>query len=276
MRTGRLYLIRSGPGARALAQLTPSSRPVVTGSGHDRSREARPPQTVTEAGNPLSSQPCPGPSRRRRWTELALIFVVAPALVSVGPRWWVLPAILGAGALALALLLADPTFPRRRLLGAGEARRAAPAVFLRAVAVCAGIFLLALALRGPGALFLLPRTHPRVWVAICLLYPLASVYPQELMFRTLFFHRYGPLFPRPGAALAANAVLFGWAHVIVHDATAMAITTIGGVLLASTYQRSRSTLLVALEHAIYGDFVFSVGIGGMFVNGLRLMSKVLG
>ena len=27
---------------------------------------------------------------------------------------------------------------------------------------------------------------------------------------------------------------------------------------------------------LYGDFVFSVGIGGMFVNGVRLLSKVVG
>jgi membrane protease YdiL (CAAX protease family) len=56
----------------------------------------------------------------------------------------------------------------------------------------------------------------------------------------------------------------------------MLLTTVGGLLFAYTYQRYRSTLLVAAEHALYGDFVFSVGIGGMFVNGVRLLSKVVG
>jgi membrane protease YdiL (CAAX protease family) len=76
-------------------------------------------------------------------------------------------------------------------------------------------------------------------------------------------------------AIAANAVLFGWAHVIVHNLTAMLLTTAGGLLFASSYQKSRSTLLVAVEHALYGDFVFSVGIGGMFVNGVGLLSRVI-
>lgn len=59
----------------------------------------------------------------------------------------------------------------------------------------------------------------------------------------------------------ASGVAFGWAHVVVHDATAMALATIGGVLFASTYERHRSTLLVALEHALYGDFVLTIGPG---------------
>jgi hypothetical protein len=33
---------------------------------------------------------------------------------------------------------------------------------------------------------------------------------------------------------------------------------------------------VAVEHALYGDLVFSIGIGGMFVNGVRLLAKALG
>ena len=115
-----------------------------------------------------------------------------------------------------------------------------------------------------------------MWAAVCLLYPLLSVYPQEIMFRTFFFHRYSDLFRRPSVAIAVNAVLFGWAHVIVHNTMAMLLTTVGGLLFASSYARSRSTLLVAVEHALYGDFVFSVGIGGMFVNGVRLLSKALG
>jgi membrane protease YdiL (CAAX protease family) len=55
----------------------------------------------------------------------------------------------------------------------------------------------------------------------------------------------------------------------------MLLTTAGGLLFAFTYLRSRSTLLVAAEHALYGDFVFTVGIGGMFVNGVRLLSKLI-
>lgn len=216
-------------------------------------------------------------SRRdaRLWLELFLLFVATPGLLSLGPRWMVLVAILGGGLLCLGWLLLDPTFPRGALVDVTPLRRGLRALAPRALLACAGIFAVALLAGGPNGLFFFPRTHPRVWLVIVSLYPLLSAYPQEVMYRTFFFHRYAGLFRTPTQLLVTNALLFGWAHILVHNAVAMALTTVGGVLFALTYQRSRSTLLVAAEHALYGDFVFSVGIGGMFVNGVRLLSKVM-
>jgi membrane protease YdiL (CAAX protease family) len=212
----------------------------------------------------------------RRWGELLLLFVLVPALLSTGPRRWVLPTILAGGILCLVLLLVDPTFERRRLLDVAGARLGLRGLLVRTVAVWLGILIFALIQRGPAGLFLFPRARPGIWLMVVLLYPIFSVYPQEIMYRTFFFHRYARLFTRPGTMIAVNAVLFGWAHILVHNLTAMLLTTLGGLLFAYTYHRFRSTLLVAAEHALYGDFVFSVGIGGMFVNGVRLLSKVVG
>jgi membrane protease YdiL (CAAX protease family) len=128
--------------------------------------------------------------------------------------------------------------------------------------------------RGGSGLFYLPRQRPLVWLGVVVLYPLFSVYPQELMYRTFFFHRYGRLFARPETLIAVNGLLFGWSHIIVHHRVAILLASVGGWLFAWTYQRSRSTALVALEHGLYGDFIFSVGIAGMFVNGVRLMSRL--
>ena len=96
------------------------------------------------------------------------------------------------------------------------------------------------------------------------LYPI-SAYPQEIMYRTFFFHRYAGLFRSQAAMIAANAVLFGWAHLLVHSFTAILLTTLGGLI--SDTPTSASTPRCWAEHALDGDFVFSVGIGGMFVNG---------
>jgi hypothetical protein len=212
------------------------------------------------------------PSPRRRWVELVVLFGVGPWVVSLGPRWLVLPVIIAGGAICLVALLRDPTFRRGTLTGLTTARLGLRGVLLRALAVWAGLLVFAVLTQGLSALFRLPRTRPFLWVTVMLLYPLLSVYPQELMYRTFFFHRYAGLFKRPAALLAANALLFGWSHIIVHNRVAMLLATVGGALLAITYQRWRSTVLVSVEHALYGNFIFSVGIGGMFVNGVRLLS----
>ena len=72
--------------------------------------------------------------------------------------------------------------------------------------------------------------------------------------------------------MIASGVFCGWAHVVAHNVTALLLATAGGLLFASTYERRRSTLLVAAEHALYGDFIFTIGLGGLFHNARRLVS----
>jgi membrane protease YdiL (CAAX protease family) len=172
------------------------------------------------------------------------------------------------------LLLADSSFDRRQLWNSGGLRRGWRGLLWRVVFVGAGLLIVAWWSRGTGGLFYLPRQRPLIWLGVVVLYPIFSVYPQELMYRTFFFHRYGRLFARPTSLIAVNGLLFGWSHIIVHHRVAILLASIGGWLFAWTYQRWRSTALVALEHGLYGDFIFSVGIGGMFLNGVRLLSHL--
>ncbi|HXI57826.1 MAG TPA: CPBP family intramembrane glutamic endopeptidase [Polyangia bacterium] len=210
-----------------------------------------------------------------RWLELFLLFVAGPGLISLGPRWLLLVVIVTGGIVCLALLRADPTFPRAQLFNVGALRGGLKQLLLRTAIVWTALLLFTLLTRGPGGLFLLLRTRPLIGAGVIVLYPILSAFPQELMYRTFFFHRYGGLFSRPATLMVTNALLFGWSHIIVHNAIAMLLATVGGLLFAHTYQRSRSTALVTLEHALYGDFVFVVGVGGMFVNGVRLLSRII-
>ena len=59
-----------------------------------------------------------------------------------------------------------------------------------------GAMLLSVRLFAPENLFNLPRGNPRIWLALCIFYPLFSAYLQEFVFRTFLFRRYGPLFRR--------------------------------------------------------------------------------
>jgi uncharacterized protein len=102
-----------------------------------------------------------------------------------------------------------------------------------------------------------------------IVYPLISVIPQEVLFRGYFFHRYGPLFGARLGMIAASALAFGWVHIIFGNWISVALTTVGGVLFGATYRKSGSLLLACLEHALFGNFIFTIGIGRFFVPGAR-------
>jgi hypothetical protein len=199
--------------------------------------------------------------------ELVLLFGLGPVLLAMGPRWLVSVGILASGLLCLAALLSDPTFLRRQLGGLAEARAGLARVLVRTSVIWPALRATTLLLR-PQALFLFPRTRTRFWILVMILYPM-SAYAQELMFRTFFFHRYRAIFARPTACVLGSALIFGWAHVVVNNFFAVALSAVAGWLFASTYDRSRSTLLVAFEHALYGDFVFTVGLGEVFYSAAR-------
>jgi hypothetical protein len=211
--------------------------------------------------------PAVGVRGRGRAVELVAIFGVAPALLALGPRWLASVAIQLGGLLCAVVLARDPTFARGQLLGVAAAREGLRPVLLRTLVVWSGLLLIA-AIFARGPLFDFPRNHSRIWLAVMVLYPI-SAYAQEVMFRTFFFHRYRGLFARPGTLVLASGLLFGWAHIVVNNLVALPLAAVAGLLFARTYQRSRSTLLVALEHALYGDFVFSVGLGTLFYSTVR-------
>ena len=105
-----------------------------------------------------------------------------------------------------------------------------------------------------------------------LLYPLMSAAPQELIYRTFFFHRYGALFGRAwGFAIALNAVLFGFGHIVVGTEVAVIGTMATGALFAVRYALTRSFWAVYLEHTLWGGLVFTVGLGRFFFTGVGIV-----
>jgi len=112
-------------------------------------------------------------------------------------------------------------------------------------------------------LFIVVRTKPFMWIIIVLVYSLLSVYPQELIYRTFFFLRYESLFKDPKMFTFINAIVFCLAHLLFKSTLVLILTFLGGILFAWTFQRTRSTLLVSIEHAIYGSWLFTVGMGAM-------------
>jgi uncharacterized protein len=195
------------------------------------------------------------------------MFVIAPGLLSlVLPGSLLFPAIWLLAAICLAALLLDRSFDRRAMWNLRGVAPVASRVLTR-FAIFAAVLAVALVLYEPQRVLALPRERPSLWAIIMLGYPVLSVYPQELAFRAFFIHRYAALFRTRAALIAANALAFGWAHILMHNWIAIAFSVVGGVFFADTYLRSRSTLAACIEHALYGCWLFTIGWGWYFYAG---------
>ncbi|MGW0179808.1 CPBP family intramembrane glutamic endopeptidase [Nocardia sp. NPDC003345] len=123
------------------------------------------------------------------------------------------------------------------------------------------------ALTDRDNLFDLPRRHPGLWCAVMVLYPVLSVYPQELIFRSFLFHRYAPVFGTGTGLVAASSAAFGYVHIIFGSWVSVVLSTAGGWIFARRYQRTNSLFTASVEHSIYGILVFTVGLGTYFYHG---------
>jgi membrane protease YdiL (CAAX protease family) len=113
------------------------------------------------------------------------------------------------------------------------------------------------------SLFEVMLNKPLLWVVILFAYSLFSVYPQEILYRIFFFQRYRVLFKNEFILVFVNAVVFSLAHLFFKNTLVLLLTFLGGILFALTYKKTKSTLLVSIEHAIYGCWLFTVGMGEM-------------
>lgn len=210
--------------------------------------------------------------KRRIWllVELGVLFIAAPLVMHVAvrdfnvPLFYALPPVLG---MMLFLLFLDPTFHLDR-----ELRRPVSLGTLRSIlaifAIGSVLVTMAVALAFSEKLFALAAERPGKWAKIMVLYPFTSVLAQEFAYRVFFFHRYGPLFPNRAALIVANALAFGFAHILFRNWIAVGGTLVWGLLFAWRYERTRSFWAVWLEHVLWGWLVFTVGLGVFFFTGV--------
>lgn len=210
---------------------------------------------------------CSAQLRFRLAGEAALIYLGAPLAIHWMVINWHMPvfALLTATLPAILLIFAtDRSFRWRdafRLQWQTGILRRILILFVGAAAFLTA----ATAWFLPDGLFGLPRIHPQLWLMILVFYPLLSALPQELVYRVWFFHRYRGLFGHHEAvAVAANAALFAFAHIIFGSVVSVAGAFLLGHLLARRYAQARSFWPVWLEHALYGDLVFTIGLGRFF------------
>lgn len=113
-------------------------------------------------------------------------------------------------------------------------------------------------------LFYLPMQKTELWILIMIFYPIWSAFTQEVIYRGFFFHRYISLFKTPKIAILSNGVIFGLLHIIFRNWIAVAGATIIGLVWAYSYFKHRSILIVSIEHAVVGNYLFTIGLGYFF------------
>ncbi len=196
-----------------------------------------------------------------------MLFIAAPVIMATDlPSSFMWPALAGIAVVGVVLLSVTPGFRWRDLVSRQALRIDWPVVAIFvviAVAVCVALTVWLV----PERLFGFPQGRTKMWLVVMVAYPLVSAVPQELVFRVLYFERYGALFPSTTVAIAANAGIFGLAHLFYWNWPAVVLTTAAGALFAWAYASRRSFGQACLLHALGGQIVFTVGMGVYFFHG---------
>lgn len=175
------------------------------------------------------------------------------------------PLVLGTVFITI-YLVRSPRFDNHRFFSRGNIRAFVRGMLWKLPLVA--LTLLALTwLIAPQQLFFFPRQRPLIWLMVMIFYPVFSAFPQEIIYRAFFCHRYRALFPASGLMLVMNAVCFAFVHIAYGNLVGPLLTLPAGFLFARTYTRHRSVLLAAVEHGLYGALVFTVGLGSYFFHG---------
>jgi len=209
--------------------------------------------------------------RLQLWAELGLLYVGLPLLMRIAvfdyrvPLFYALPPAL---VVFVVFLYFDRSFSLKREL----VRWPDKATLISILSIFAAGSLVVAALVAavmPERLFALAAERPGLWIKIMVLYPFTSVLPQEFAYRVFFFHRYGALFGSRSSLIFANALAFGFGHILFRNWIAVAGTFVVGALLAWRYERTRSFWAVYIEHVLWGWLVFTIGLGVYFFTGVK-------
>ena len=198
-----------------------------------------------------------------RWLETVAVYGLAPLIILYFHQRSLMIAFLwGGAALIYYLLKTSPNFSYAAEWNWAGAKRGFPTVFTRFLLITPLIIGFTL-LHDPGKFLSFPIQRPILWAMVMILYPILSVWPQEMIFRSFLHHRciqlnclrYFPLL---------SAITFGYAHILFLNWVAIFFTFCGGYFFALHYLRHRSLALACIEHALYGCLLFTVGLGWYF------------
>jgi membrane protease YdiL (CAAX protease family) len=199
------------------------------------------------------------PSKGYLLLELTILFVLFPLLYffDVIPIHKVIPLVGLFLYCIIVLALNKPVNPHRFKASANW-----KLIVLRFVALSFVIFLW-LRFFSPNQLLADFATNKQL-LFMTIIYPISSAFPQELIFREFYFYRYEKLFSNQTVFIIVNMFLFAFAHLYFANWTIILFTLVGGLLFALTYLKTRSLLVVTIEHSLFGLLILSSGLSDQF------------
>ncbi len=199
-------------------------------------------------------------SKSRLWLEFGLMYILAPLSLYFSEGRFVIAGICVWSILGAFLLSRTEGFYWRNLMN-WPVRKDWTRVFFMAFMVLL-ISVVATNTIFPERLFALPAQYFSFWVLLMVLYPIFSAFPQEIIFRALYFERYGQILPQRGKMLL-NAIIFMYAHIAYGYPIVLVMTFLGGLIFARAYLREEFPLAVIL-HSVAGNMIFTSGLGWLF------------
>lgn len=199
----------------------------------------------------------------RIWIEFIALFICLPLVVfayRVALAPWLLIIIVSAAIACFLIIYTDNSFKRFRLTNTANLHRLlwrSPITFVVGAILTSAVYIVFV----QGELFSLPLYEFDSWLLLLFVYPLLSAWPQELIFRTYFFHRYKKVMPNKTLRILVSALIFSFAHIIYANIWAVVLSFIGGLIFSYTYVKSRSTIACVIEHSVWGIWLFSLGLG---------------
>jgi membrane protease YdiL (CAAX protease family) len=205
------------------------------------------------------------------WTELCCLYLIGPIGLTALLRFELLniskvPLVFFALFILSILLLAKtPSFKWRSLLPSSwrpEWRIAV--VFLL---IGATFMISIIQLTNPNHFFGFPRRAPEIYLIVMSLYPILSVIPQGIIYRVLFFKRYGELFSDIRIALLISSIAFSFAHLLFQNLFAVCLTFFGALVFNWAHHVRGSFWTANLLHVVGGWCIWTIGLGEYFYHG---------
>jgi len=198
--------------------------------------------------------------------EFAVLFFLLPLFYAFNRESSPILLLLVLSFSTFFILYKDPSFDSRKFINIYSMKPHMKKMLTAFLLTALGATLF-VAYFLPEYLFFCIKKDFWLWCYIMLIYPALSVYPQELIYRGFFFHRYGQLFKSENTLITMSAVSFSFAHVIYFHPVSVFLTLIGGFIFALTYHKTKSILAASIEHALYGCLLYTIGLGRFFYTG---------